>query len=134
MANSLNVASPSRLFLEAETAADLMVPIGVSIHGTATVEEALALFIDKGISAVPVIDEAGHPIGVVSRADILVHDREKAPGGAHGAESVQRSDPGAPRSVLPAPRSADRTQVRDIMTPAVFSVKPSTPAARVVEE
>src|SRR5262249_57956262 len=66
-----------RLTLAADTAADLMTPTPVSIRDVAAVQEAVRLLTDKGISAAPVIDEAGRPVGVLSRADVIVHDREK---------------------------------------------------------
>src|SRR5438309_4957159 len=64
------------LTLHARTAADLMVSNPISLRAEAGVAEAIALFTEKGIAAAPVIDEAGHPIGVVSRSDLLVHQRE----------------------------------------------------------
>src|SRR5262245_30603742 len=69
--------APALLKFEAATAADLMAPNPISLRVDANVTEALALLTDKSISAAPVIDEAGHPVGVLSRSDILVHDRER---------------------------------------------------------
>ena len=37
----------------------------------ATVQQAMQLFIDKGISACPVVNEAGEPVGFISDGDIL---------------------------------------------------------------
>jgi CBS domain-containing protein len=111
-----------RLVLAAETAADLMTPNPVSIRDTATVTEAVSLLTDKGISGAPVIDDAGHPIGVLSRGDIVAHDRERSVGSAAGsAYETAAGDIGS-------------TRVRDLMTPAVFSVAPETPAGKVVGE
>src|SRR6516225_9052155 len=124
MTSTLNVKARPRLSLRAETAADLMTPNPVSVEADALVGEAIALLIDRGISAAPVIDDAGRPIGVLSRSDILVHDREcSGNGGAnvdyyHRAELTTRS--GEP---LPAGfqiENVDQTLVRDLMTPAVF--------------
>lgn len=42
-----------------------------ALKGTDTVKDAMQLFIDKGISACPVIDEGGEPIGFISDGDIL---------------------------------------------------------------
>src|SRR5437870_405496 len=64
------------LTLSARTAADLMTPNPLSLEELATVPEAITFLTDKGFSAAPVIDETGRPVGVVSRSDILVHDRE----------------------------------------------------------
>jgi len=69
--------TPAVLTLNAATAEDLMTPNPVSIRDGATVREAISLLADRGFSAAPVIDHAGRPVGVLSRADIVVHDREK---------------------------------------------------------
>ena len=61
--------------------------------------------------AAVVIDEAGHPLGVVTKTDVLVHARQRKPG-----------------------LEPDDTPVTEFMTPAVFSVRPDTPARSVVEQ
>ncbi len=129
---------PVHLTLNAETAADLMAPNPVSIHEDAPIGEAVALLVDKGYSAAPVIDDAGRPVGVVSRADIVAHDREKlecvAPVPAFYAEHVPegyaREEMGKGFQVV----DVDRTRVKDVMTPVVFSVAPHLPADKVVSE
>src|SRR3954463_12261710 len=100
------------LSFSAERASDLMTPSVVSVHGSATLADALRVMTDRAVSAVAVINEAGRPVGVLSRTDILVHEREsRARGG--GAQ------PGAIR-------------VSDLMTPAVFTVPPHMPGRDVV--
>jgi CBS domain-containing protein len=99
------------LVLRARTAAEMMRPSPISIRGDATVAEALKLFTDKGISAAPVIDDAGRPVGVLSHSDLMVHERSLA-----GR----------------TPDRGDQTIVYDLMTPTVFSVSPQTTAAEVV--
>jgi CBS domain-containing protein len=126
------------LTLDVRTAAELMVTNPVSIRDNATVQEAVTLLTDKGFSAAPVIDAAGRPIGVVSRADIMAHQRESFA----AAAAVPRSDEESPASgpVQEPGRQQDpaatrnRTLVRDIMTPVVFSVAPDAAAAKVVQE
>jgi CBS domain-containing protein len=113
MARSQAGAVASRLALDAAQAADLMTPNPVSLNADALVADAIAAMTQRGFSAAPVIDEAGRPVGVLSRSDILVHERE-----------VLKS----------APSAGDDTSVRDIMTPAVFSVPPHLPADKVVEQ
>jgi CBS domain-containing protein len=114
MASTQMLPRTSHLVLDAVLAADLMTPSPMSIRAEATVPEAIATLTEKGFSAAPVIDESGRPIGVLSRADILIHERERL-----------RS------AVVPA---IDNTIVHDIMTPAVFSVTPETPVEQVVEQ
>jgi CBS domain-containing protein len=91
-----------------------MTPNPVSLHGGATIPEVLAFLADTGFSAAPIIDDAGRPIGVVSRTDIVVYDR------ARGALAS-----GTPASVLRA---------ADLMTPVVFSVGPDASAVEVAQE
>jgi CBS domain-containing protein len=115
-----------------------MTPDPLSIRADATVHEAVAFLTDKGFSAAPVIDKAGRPVGVLSRADIIVYDREKV-------EFVQPVPEYYDRGTLVGPagesledgfqvEKAEGAQVRDIMTPVVFSVTPETPARKVVED
>lgn len=94
------------LTLRARTAVDLMTANPVSISGASSVREAASFLTAQGISAAPVIDDAGRPIGVVSRSDILIHHQTPTEG---------------------------RTPVHSVMTPVVFCVRPVTPATEVIE-
>lgn len=114
MASMTTEPRTSCLVLDAACAAELMTTNPLSIRAEATVPEAITWLTEKGFSAAPVIDESGRPIGVVSRADILIHERERL------------------RSSLAA--TEDRTPVADIMTPAVFSVTPQVSVELVVEQ
>lgn len=133
MRNAIEVEN--RMFLQATNAAELMTPNPHSINEKATLKEAIAFLTDRGFSAAPVIDDAGRPIGVLSRADILVHDREETrrafPEFYYAPEL--RTDQGERLGEGFQVEAVDRTRVRDIMTPVVFSVHPNTPSARVVE-
>jgi CBS-domain-containing membrane protein len=130
------VQSPMRLV--AETAADLMSPNPVSIRDNASVQEALACLTDRSISAAPVIDDAGRAIGVISRSDLLIHERERSeiPATLEDDDEALRQ---AFRNNVKMPTGfhehvVDRTQVLDIMTPAVFCVNPETSARDVVRQ
>jgi CBS-domain-containing membrane protein len=124
------------LTLGAATASELMVPNPVSIRDNATVQEATVLLIDKGFSAAPVIDEAGRPIGVVSRSDVLTHDREKGEYLSPVPFYEEEAPQGQKEVFRPGYQivDVDRTRVRDIMTPVVFSVGPHTAAREVVRQ
>src|SRR5262245_27057119 len=125
------------LILAADVARDLMTDTPVSVRDNAVLREAVVLLIDKGFSAAPVIDAAGRPVGVLSRSDVLVHDRERVeylerrPEYYHQAELTTA---GGEKLKGFQVENVDRTRVRDVMTPAVFSVTPDTPAAKVVSE
>ncbi len=104
---TLNPCKPAtELILRVRTAAEMMTPHPVSIRQDATVTEAAAFLTSRGISAAPVIDEAGRPVGVVCRSDILFQ--------CHTA-------------------SGARTPAYALMTPAVFCVRPDASAREVVE-
>jgi CBS domain-containing protein len=105
------------LVLRAERAAELMTSNPVSIRAAANVREAIELLTDRGFGAAPVIDEAGRPVGVLSRSDLLIHDRE----------AVHFARPGKQEQ-------ADRTRVSDVMTPVVFTVTPDSPVYQVVAQ
>ncbi len=121
------------IVLHALTAADLMMPNPISIRAEAEIEEAIALFTEKGIAAAPVTDEAGRPIGVVSRSDLLIHERE-----------CQHARTGKPDYFFPPifeshdvprePGSHVTHTVADLMTPAIFAVSPDAPVRRVISD
>ena len=105
--NAVPVLNPSRdLTLPPLTAEELMTANPLSVRAGASAEQAAAFLVERRISAAPVIDEAGRPVGVLSQSDLTVHQREGSGGAC----------------------------VADLMTPAVFSVAPAAPAARVVQE
>jgi CBS-domain-containing membrane protein len=99
------------LTLLASTAREIMTPGPVSLSASDTVEEATKFLTERAFGAAVVIDEAGHPLGVVTKTDVLVHARQRKPG-----------------------LEPDDTPVTEFMTPAVFSVRPDTPARSVVEQ
>jgi len=73
-------------------------------------EEALALFIERNVTAAPVTGEQGVPVGVLSVTDLLIHIR--------ASDSSQ---------VVPA-------TVETMMTPTIFTVPAKMPAADVVRD
>ncbi|MEU6985674.1 CBS domain-containing protein [Streptomyces sp. NPDC046324] len=53
------------------TVADLMTPTAVAVQPGTSFKEIARLLDEYGITAVPVVDEANRPVGVVSEADLL---------------------------------------------------------------
>jgi CBS domain-containing protein len=135
MPATVSTKAAARLTLDADTAADLMTSNPISIRAEARVEDAITLLTDKGFSAAPVIDTAGRPVGVLSRADILAHDREAAARGT-ASDYYQRAQLALAEGEGKAGTvgEAGAFRVGDIMTPVVLSVRPDTPARRVVED
>ena len=125
--------APPALTLAARTAEELMVPNPISLRDDATLPEAVALMTDRGISAAPVINEAGLPLGVLTRTDVLIHEREQV---RHALPIGNAPDADGPRHGRQAGLTieiTDATLVRDIMTPTLFTVSMNTTAADVVK-
>jgi CBS domain-containing protein len=80
--------------------ADVMSRHVLCVTRDVSVEALTGMFLDRGISAVPVVDEAGHPIGIVSKTD-LVRERWEA-----------------------------RALVSDIMMPLAFTLREDEPLSR----
>jgi CBS domain-containing protein len=124
--------------LTAKTAAELMHTNPVSIGEDASIRDAIALLTDKGFSAAPVIDDAGRPVGVVSRSDILIHQREHVEHLHTTPEYFRKeelfTDEGESLREGFEVENVDRTTVNEIMTPAVFAVTPDTPVNRLVAQ
>ena len=116
MRDTSQTSTLSRLILDADTAADLMTRNPVAIRQEASLQEAAGLMLDKDVSALPVLNESGRPVGVLSRTDIVRRFREAAEAGT------------VPRS------SASAVRVRDVMTAALLSVSPSMTALEVVAQ
>lgn len=129
-----NRIAARRLTLQAETAADLMTCNPVSLRAQATIDEARELFIAKEIGAAPVIDAAGHPVGVLSNSDIIIHDAA-GPMSRTAVGMVHDEGQGGAPSIAglrAATSCAALMVVEDLMTPAVFAVSFETSAAEVV--
>lgn len=130
MSATLQTECTCRLFLDARTAGELMLPNPISISENASVCEAVSLLTDRQFSAAPVIDEAGRPIGVISRTDIVNRDREKVefmPPFYAEAELEIAND-----GLLA--EASDTTRVKDIMTPIVFAIGPTCPVSNLIDE
>jgi CBS domain-containing protein len=131
MAEKVDSSGGLTLTFTAKTAADLMTANVVSVRDITALKEAIACFIDKGISAAPVVDEAGRPVGVLSQTDIVSHDRETArylPAftGSVVFEETDLDEFGTEEN--------DHTEVREVMMPVVFTIPALAPATRVIEE
>lgn len=100
-------------------ARDILCSEVVTIDPDATVREAAELLDFEGITGVPVVDASGAVLGVLSASDIvrLVAGRDSDPWWDRG---------GAPSSGAATPGAIGRTRVREIMTPALLSVREST--------
>lgn len=88
-----------------------------------------SLFLEHNVSGFPVVDPAGHPVGVVSKTDLLRYLHH------HGVEVSERDDE---ESQLLSELgqgfhavTVDGTTVREIMMPIVFAVPQDAPIGKV---
>ena len=129
-----------RLLRLPHAAGDLMTPNPVSLNENVSVREAAAFLTRRRISAAPVINNAGRPVGVLSQSDI-VRQAARDPAildsisyaGADDEESFldEIVDRG---NLIGRPREARGLAISEIMTPYIYCVRPETPVVEVVRE
>ena len=71
VATCLKAKGGITLPIQAQTAEDIMSSPAITVTEQATYREITRLFIEKAINRAPVVDQEGHLVGIVSRADIL---------------------------------------------------------------
>ncbi|WP_406306811.1 CBS domain-containing protein [Streptomyces sp. NBC_00885] len=57
--------------MQHRTVSEIMTPSVITARPSSSFKEIAQLFNDNDITAVPVVDDEGHPLGVVSEADLL---------------------------------------------------------------
>jgi CBS domain-containing protein len=108
-------------------ASDVMTVRVVTIEPDATVQAAAKLMLERGISALPVVDKFGRLIGIISEGDLI----RRAETGTERSSSwwlnvISGSDQLAYYFV-----KAHGTKVSDVMTREVVVAKPDTPLREV---
>lgn len=118
------------------TAADVMKSPVLSLDSETTVSEAAAWMSDNQISGAPILDNSGHPVGVVSLFDIVTYlSGMDVPGGgfyrysypnfADGGEGWEKGWEEVEPDVL------KNTPVFEIMTTELLTVDEETPLPHV---
>ena len=110
------------------TADDVMNPNVLMVQEDMTVEELARFLVESEISGAPVVDSTGRLVGVVSVTD-LARDRSNPDffvsewGGTLRRDEIEELRFGGETGM----------RVRDIMTPAIYSVDAETPIPEVAE-
>jgi len=105
-------------------AKDVMSDGLISVAAEATVFEAASLLVNAQVSAMPVVDEEGRMIGIVSEADLL--DRGATEGNPHYRAGLLRELADQITSAGAFVRANSR-RVTDVMTKPVVCVEEDTP-------
>ena len=108
-------------------ASDLMTTTVTSVTAAASVRDVALLLLERHIGAVPVTDEAGAPMGMVSDGDLLGRRADEARPD-WWLDLLAHDTPTAALSPAAPARS-----VRDVMTTPLVSVSPYTPVREVVQ-
>lgn len=118
-------------------AADVMNTQVLAVRPEMSVHELATFLTENQITGAPVIDHQGHLVGVASETDItecegeradLVRDRSDPEFDLRGWE-----DRANPDEIRDLHVEAGDLTVRDIMTPAVYTIPHDTPVARVAQ-
>jgi len=106
------------------TVADIMTRDIRTVSPDTPFKEIVELLVSEGISAIPVVDEAGHAIGVVSEADLLHKE-------AHADQVVNETPPPfASSRVRDAWGKSAGRLAKDVMTSPVKTVRADAPVAQ----
>jgi CBS-domain-containing membrane protein len=125
-------ASRTRLPSEADrtSISEVMTRDVLCVRTDVSVEALTALFLDRKIGALPVVDGDGHPIGVVTKTDLVRYARE--------GDDLARDEPSPLISADGAELEPDRYQVHDltratahdVMVPFAFTLREEEPLSR----
>lgn len=107
-------------------ARDVMTSPAVTVRPDTPVVEAARIMARRRISGLPVVDEDGHLMGIVTEADLLL--KEAGPG---GLPLVAFHAEGPPPDVQPLLRRYEGRLVGEVMTREVVAAQEDTPLQQV---
>ena len=106
-------------------ARDVMSKPVVSVHPDTSLREIARLLLEKGISAMPVVDDKGAPVGMVSEGDLIRPDRAAREARRQSwLEMLAEGEPIAPE--LLAWLQSQNHSARAIMSSPVITVSEDT--------
>jgi CBS domain-containing protein len=131
-AEAAEVPTEPALIAERTPVAQVMTKDVVCVTEDMDVDELMRLFLERGISGVPVVDPSGKPLGVVSKTDIVRSTYEHADTQEVEQRVQARDAEGYEYELEPGfhQEHASRGKVGEIMTPVTYSLRPSTSVAQ----
>jgi CBS domain-containing protein len=118
-----NSAASNTTVLDTTIVREVMTADVVTVRSFASFRRIAAAMLTHGIGAVPVVDSMGHPIGVISRTDLIAKQAASAEGHNELWELLSRRG-------RRAQTRSDATTAGRLMTPDVVTVTPETGVAR----
>jgi CBS domain-containing protein len=110
-------------------ARDVMVSPVITAHENDTVRDVAKLLIAKHISAVPIVDQAGKLVGIVSEADLL-HRTET---GTERPAAWWLSLISGERAIASEYVQSHAVNIRDVMTTDVHTARPDAPLYEIAD-
>lgn len=122
--------------MTAKLARDVMTTDVKTVGDDWSLEQLARFLVDRSISGAPVVTDEGKLVGVVSLTDLAraEAEREAPPPEEHDFYARSFEAAVSPDEVgdVKFVRESGR-RVRDVMTPALFDVKPDTPVSEVAD-
>ena len=111
-------------------AREVMTTKVVSVGPDRGTRDVARILIDKGISAVPVVDDEGRPIGIVSEGDLIGHDEPSGEARRDWWLVLLAEGEMLHPDFLASLRTPDR-RVRDVIVKPVVSVEEDTEVGEI---
>jgi len=106
---------------------DIMTTPAITVHQDMTVQELVALFRENRIGGVPVVDDDGMLVGIVTEGDLMALDADvQMPHYFELFDSIIYL--GSQKKFKEQLQKAAAATVSDLMTPAPHTVRPDDPA------
>ena len=110
-------------------AADVMTTGVITVSPDTAILDVAHLLLDRRISAVPVVDEAGKLMGIVSEGDLIHRDENRTERKGHWWQALIENRTDAARAYS----RAHGRHARDVMTEKVLTVSEDTPLADIAD-
>ena len=127
-----SVQSDSRVYSTMK-AFNVMTPNVVSVGPDVSINQIARVLVENGISAVPVVDESGAPVGMVSEGDLIPRRevRARGRGGTGGWISLRKAKRSVRISLLISRRPNQKAT--DVMTCPVVTVHPDINVTEIAQ-
>jgi CBS domain-containing protein len=116
------------------TARDIMTAEVVSVHNGTSLRELERVFLEKGISGAPVVDEEGRLVGVISQTDLVYYHLTRADTPSRDSDFYRTAELDA--SFAGSGFHIENYEigwVSDVMTPVVHTAGPDTPVSELAQ-
>ena len=108
----------------------IMTPEVISVRAGTSIESVVELMLARGLSRVPVVDEADRPLGIISKTDLIEESHDRGDDGEQAARPRRFDKWVEPRGFH---EEAPPRNVEEVMTKTVISVDATASVARAAE-